>query len=77
MFSLIPNVIIAIVAGNHDYYAVDSPYSDDDWPSNVVIFYNNFSKKEFPEKNLRLCGSSFVCSYQEQTNTNISSLSLK
>lgn len=72
MFSLIPNVIIAIVAGNHDYYAVDSPYSDDDWPSNVVIFYNNFSKKEFPEKNLRLCGSSFVCSYQEQTNTNIS-----
>lgn len=72
MFASIPDVIVAIVAGNHDYYAVDSPYSDDDWPSNVVIFYNNFSKKEFPEKKLRLCGSSFICSYQEQSNINIS-----
>ncbi len=72
MFASIPDIIVAICAGNHDYYAVDSPYSDDDWSSNVVIFYNNFSKIEFPEKNLRLCGSSFVCSYQEKRNTDIS-----
>ncbi len=64
MFASIPDVKIAIVAGNHDYYAVDSPYSDDDWSSNVIIFYNNFSMIEFPEKNLRLFGSSFVSSYQ-------------
>ena len=72
MFASIPEIIVAIVAGNHDYYAVDSPYSDDDWSENVVIFYNHFSKIEFPEKNLRLCGSSFICSYQEKSDTDIS-----
>lgn len=65
-FASIPDVIVAIVAGNHDYFAVDSPYSDDDWPKNVEIIYKQFSKIEFPKKNLRLCGSSFLSSYQER-----------
>lgn len=72
MFASVPKVKIAVVAGNHDYYAVDSPYSDDDWPENTVIFFNNFQKIEYPELNLRLCGSSFVSSYQEKKHNDIS-----
>lgn len=71
MFASIPGTTVAIAAGNHDYYAVDSPYSDDDWSKNVIVFYSHFSKIELPEKNLRLCGSSFVCSYQEKSDTEI------
>lgn len=65
MFAAIPETIVAVAAGNHDYFAVDSPYSDDDWPSNVIIIYKKFSTIELPQKNLRLCGSSFLGSYQE------------
>ena len=71
LFASIPDTLIAVVCGNHDYFAVDSPYSDDDWSSNVVIFYQRFSKIEFPNKNLRLCGSSFLGSYQENRNHEI------
>lgn len=72
MFSSITDTIVVIVAGNHDYFAVDSPYSDDDWSPNVTIIYKQFSKIEFPKKNLRICGSSFLSSYQEKTEAEIS-----
>ncbi|MBE6852361.1 MAG: DNA repair exonuclease [Ruminococcus sp.] len=71
MFAAIPDTIVAIVAGNHDYFAVDSPYSDDDWSPNVSIFFKKFSTIEFPKKNLRLCGSSFLGSYQESSGSEL------
>ncbi len=64
-FASIPDTIVVISAGNHDYFAVDSPYSDDDWSPNVVIVYKKFTQVEFPERNLRICGSSFLGSYQD------------
>ena len=39
LFAGIPDTLVAVACGNHDYFAVDSPYSDDDWSSNVVIIY--------------------------------------
>ncbi len=72
MFASIPDTIVAVSAGNHDYFAVDSPYSDDDWPSNVIIIYKKFTTIEFPEKNLRLCGSSFLGSYQDSCEKTVS-----
>lgn len=71
LFATIPDTLVAIACGNHDYFAVDSPYSDDDWSSNVIIIYKKFSKIEFPNKNLRICGSSFLSSYQEGCGTDI------
>lgn len=70
-FAAIPNTIVAITAGNHDYFAVDSPYSDDDWPSNVLIIYKKFTTIEYPNLNLRICASSFLGSYQENCGTEI------
>lgn len=72
MFASVPSLTVAVAAGNHDYYAVDSPYSDEDWSSNVIIFYNNYSMIELPEKNVRLYGSSFISSYQTKSNNNFS-----
>jgi DNA repair exonuclease SbcCD nuclease subunit len=64
-FAAIPETIVVIAAGNHDYFAVDSPYSDDDWSPNVNIIFKKFTSLEFPDKNLRICGSSFLGSYQD------------
>ena len=64
-FASIPETIVVIAAGNHDYFAVDSPYSDDDWSPNVNIIFKKFTLLEFPGKNLRICGSSFLGSYQD------------
>lgn len=64
-FASIPDTIVVVSAGNHDYFAVDSPYSDDDWPSNVYIIYKKYTCIEIPHKNLRICASSFLGSYQD------------
>ncbi|MDO5558547.1 MAG: DNA repair exonuclease [Oscillospiraceae bacterium] len=72
MFAAVPALTVAIVAGNHDYYAVDSPYSDEDWSRNVIIFFSSYSMIEIPEKNLRLYGSSFISSYQNKNNNSFS-----
>ena len=72
LFAGIPDTLVAVACGNHDYFAVDSPYSDDDWSSNVVIIYKKFTKIEYPKKNLRLCGSSFLSSYQEGCGSSLS-----
>lgn len=72
LFAGIPDTLVAVACGNHDYFAVDSPYSDDDWSSNVVIIYKKFTTIEYPKKNLRLCGSSFLSSYQEGCGSSLS-----
>ena len=68
IFASVPDTIIAVAAGNHDYYAVDSPYADEDWPDNVHIFKGELSSVEFAKKKLRIWGKSFVSSYSPKPN---------
>lgn len=59
----IPNTIIAIASGNHDYISIDSPFLDEDWPDNVHIFKSKLEAVEFKELGLRLWGAGFTSTY--------------
>jgi exonuclease SbcD len=59
----IPDVVVGIAPGNHDYFSIDSPYSDTDWPENVHIFLSGLEAVTFEEKNLRLWGAGFTSTY--------------
>jgi len=59
----IPDTVVAIAPGNHDYFCADSPYADEDWPSNTLIFRSGLDCAEFPEKRLRLWGAAFTETY--------------
>ncbi|MDP4179275.1 MAG: DNA repair exonuclease [Bacillota bacterium] len=59
----IPNTIVAIAPGNHDYISIDSFYLDEDWPENVHIFKSELEFIEFKELGLRLWGAGFTSSY--------------
>jgi exonuclease SbcD len=59
----IPNTIVAIAPGNHDYVSIDSPYSDTDWPEHVHIFRSGLECVTFEEKGLRLWGAGFTSTY--------------
>lgn len=59
----IPDTIVAICGGNHDYLSVDCPYADDDWSDNVYIFGGELQYVEFPNMKLRLWGASFTRTY--------------
>lgn len=61
--SYIKNTIVAISPGNHDYVSIDSPYMDEDWPENVIIFNSKLEKVEFPEKELCIWGAGFTSTY--------------
>jgi exonuclease SbcD len=59
----IPGTIVAISPGNHDFIAIDSTYSDSDWPNNVHIFTKGLESIEFEDKNLCLWGAAFRSTY--------------
>ena len=59
----IPDTIVAISPGNHDYMAIDSPYADSDWSGNVHIFKSDKEIIDFEEKNVCLWGSAFRSTY--------------
>jgi len=59
----IPETIVAISPGNHDYMAVDSPYADNDWSGNVNIFKSDLEKIDFPDKGVCLWGAAFRSTY--------------
>ncbi|MCC8069459.1 MAG: DNA repair exonuclease [Ruminococcus sp.] len=61
----IPNTIVAICGGNHDYLSADCPLSDNDWSDNVFIFGKELQYVEFPNMKLRLWGTSFTRTYIE------------
>ncbi len=61
--SSIPNTIVAIAPGNHDYVSIDSPFADGVWPENVHIFQSGLESIEFKEKGLRLWGAGFTSTY--------------
>lgn len=62
----IPNTIVAIAPGNHDYVSIDSPFADGVWPENVHIFQLGLESIEFREKGLRLWGAGFTSTYVNQ-----------
>ncbi len=64
-FADIPETIVAICAGNHDYLSADSPFCDNDWCDNVFIFGKELQYVEFPNMKLRLWGISFASTYIE------------
>jgi DNA repair exonuclease SbcCD nuclease subunit len=55
--------IAAIAPGNHDYASVDSPYADEDWPDNVVVFRAGLEAREFPEHGFTIWGAAFAGTY--------------
>jgi DNA repair exonuclease SbcCD nuclease subunit len=58
--------ITAIAPGNHDYISIDSPYSDDDWPDQVIIFNDKPQKITFPDRGFALYGAGFTSTYKER-----------
>lgn len=62
----IPNTIVAIAPGNHDYVSIDSPYAETDWPENVHVFQSGLESITFEEKGLRLWGAGFTSTYVTQ-----------
>jgi DNA repair exonuclease SbcCD nuclease subunit len=64
-FKSLPNVDICIVAGNHDPYTPESPYTTYPWCDNVHIFTD---KLDFFEKdNIRIYGRSFTGYFSRKT----------
>lgn len=59
----IPDTIVAIAPGNHDYIAIDSPFLNEDWPDNVHIFKSKLSAIEFKELGVRVWGAGFTSTY--------------
>ncbi len=60
----IPETVIAISPGNHDYACVGSFYLNYEFPENVVIFTSFTEHMDFPDKNVRLFGAGFTDKYE-------------
>ncbi len=59
-FSKIPDTVVAISPGNHDFVCPGSVYSKYKFPENVIIFSSFLEYRDFPEKNVRLWGAGFT-----------------
>lgn len=58
--SKIPETVVAISPGNHDFVCPGSIYSKYKFPDNVVVFSSFLEHRDFPEKNVRLWGAGFT-----------------
>lgn len=59
----IPQTDVYIAPGNHDPYSLTSPYRDDGWSDNVVIFNGTPKVIERPDKGYRIWGCGFESSF--------------
>lgn len=60
LFSLIPQVKVILMAGNHDYMQPKSYYVDYDWAANVYFFdREEVTCFDFPEANVAIYGLSY------------------
>lgn len=50
---------VFIAPGNHDYCAPDSPWLEEEWPSNVYIFTGGMESVGIPELDLRVYGAGY------------------
>ena len=58
---------VFISPGNHDYIALDSPYMDAGWPSNVKIFKGEMERVVLEEKKVAVYGAAFNGTYVKQS----------
>ena len=56
----IPDTIVAISPGNHDYVCPGSVYLKYKFPDNTIIFSSFMEYVDFPEKGVRLWGAGFT-----------------
>jgi DNA repair protein SbcD/Mre11 len=63
----IPKTTVVISPGNHDPLCFDSPYRVYKFPSNTLIFSEQFTYSVLEEKNVCLWGAGFGSSYENQT----------
>ncbi len=56
----IPDTIVAISPGNHDYVCPGSVYLKYKFPDNTIIFSSFLEYADFPEKGVRLWGAGFT-----------------
>lgn len=54
---------VFIAPGNHDYYAIDSPYVQPGWPENTVIFHGAAQSVLLPEWAVCVTGVGFEASH--------------
>ena len=63
---------VLIAPGNHDYYALRSPYARTLWPENVHIFKNDYLQKvAFPQYNCTVWGAAFTAAEAEEMTEEI------
>lgn len=58
--SQIPDTVIAVSPGNHDYVCPGSVWLKNQFPENVIIFTSFMEYYDFEEKNVRLFGAGFT-----------------
>lgn len=64
---------VLIAPGNHDYYALRSPYARTLWPENVHIFKRNtLEKVEFPQYDCTVWGAAFTAPEMEALTEELS-----
>lgn len=63
--SQIPDTIIAISPGNHDYVCPDSVWLKNKFPDNVIIFTSFMEYYDFEDKNVRLFGAAFTDRFEK------------
>lgn len=56
---------IFISPGNHDFYAIDSPYFKLTWPENVTIFKPRMERRDLPSLGISIFGAGFSSTYQK------------
>ncbi len=66
-FSRIPDTLVAIAPGNHDYIALDSPYEQECWPDNVLIFKSDYDSAVFADRGFRVWGVGFARTYAAES----------
>ncbi len=58
--SQIPDTVIAISPGNHDYVCPGSVWLKNQFPDNVIIFTSFMEYYDFEERNVRIFGAAFT-----------------
>jgi len=66
-FARIPDTLVAIAPGNHDFIALDSPYERERWPDNVVLFKTGYESAEFADRGFCLWGAGFTRTYAAES----------
>nr|WP_072514546.1 DNA repair exonuclease [Ndongobacter massiliensis] len=67
MFGVLTKTKVFISPGNHDYFAIDSPYAQPHWPDCVHIFRGKASTVLLPAQQISITGAGFEGTYQRES----------